>query len=180
MNNNLYPRQYIPNYNVNQQAMYEQQIDNEINSLQQMKERIKNNAVQQPTAINQTFQLAPTSNNGMKYANTIDEVSNEQVFMDTPFFSKDMSVLWIKNSKGDIKSYALEEIIPKDTKDLQIEMLQAQIDELKGMMTNDANVRNVNEKQNATNSTTNDEPVRTTIEKNESTSIQKIPRSKTK
>ena len=177
MNNNMYPRQYIPNYNINQQSMGEQ-IDYQINQLQQMKEQMKNNM--QPPAINQTFQLAPTSHNGMKYANTIDDVNKEQVFFDTPFFSKDMSIVWIKNSKGDIKSYELEEIIPKDEKDLQIELLQAQIDELKGKIENDANVRNVDEKQNATDTTTDDEPVRTTVEKNESTSVQKIPRSKTK
>lgn len=177
MNNNIYPRQYVPNYNINQQSMGEQ-IDYQINQLQQMKEQMKNNM--QTPAINQTFQLAPTSHNGMKYANTIDDVSKEQVFFDTPFFSKDMSIVWIKNSKGDIKSYELEEIIPKDEKDLQIELLQAQIDELKGKIENDANVRNVDEKQNATDTTTDDEPVRTTIEKNGSASVQKIPRGKTK
>ncbi len=177
MNNNMYPRQYIPNYNINQQSMGEQ-IDYQINQLQQMKEQMKNNM--QTPAINQTFQLAPTSHNGMKYANTIDDVSKEQVFFDTPFFSKDMSIVWIKNSKGDIKSYELEEIIPKDEKDLQIELLQAQIDELKGKIENDANVRNVNEKQNATDTTTDDESVRTTVKKNESTSIQKISRGKEK
>ena len=82
-----------------------------------------------------------------------------QIFLrETPFFSKDMSIVWIKNSKGDIKSYELEEIIPKAEKDLQIELLQAQIDELKGKIENDANARNVNEKQNATDPTTPDIP----------------------
>ena len=178
MNNNMYQRQYIPNYNINQQSMGEQ-IDYQINQLQQMKEQMKNSTVQQP-AINQTFQLAPSSNYGIKYVNTINDVDKEVVYFDTPFFSKDMSIVWIKNSKGDIKSYELEEIIPKDEKDLQIELLQAQIDELKGKIENDANVRNVDEKQNATDTTTDDEPVRTTVEKNESTSVQKIPRGKTK
>ena len=178
MNNNMYQRQYIPNYNINQQSMNEQ-IDYQINQLQQMKEQMKNNAVQQP-AINQTFQLAPSSNHGIRYVNTINDVDKEVIYFDTPFFSKDMSVVWIKNTKGEIKTYELNEIVPKDEKDLQIELLQAQIDELKGKIEYDANVRNVNEKQNATNTTTNDESIRTTVEKNESTSVQKISRGKTK
>lgn len=178
MNNNIYPRQYIPSYNTfNQQTMYDQ-IDSQISQLNQMKEQMRNNN-QQP-AINQTFQIAPTSSHSMKYANTIDEVSKEQVFFETPFFSKDMSIVWIKNTKGEIKTYELTEIIPKDAKDMQIEYLQSQIEELKGMIKNDANVRNVNEEQNATDSTTDDEPVGNATQKNESSIIQKISRSKTK
>ena len=122
MYNNPYLRQFN---NMNQQTMYDQ-IDNQIHQLQQMREQIKTNVNQQP-AINQTFQLAPSGTNTMRYANTIDDVDKEIVYGDTPFFSKDMSVLWIKNTKGNIKSYELNEIIPKDSKDMQIEYLQAQI-----------------------------------------------------
>ena len=180
MNNNPYMRNYMPNYNnnFNQQNMYDQ-IDNQINQLQQMREQIKNNTVQQP-AINQTFQLAPTSSHTMRYANTIDDVNKESVYFDTPFFSKDMSVLWIKGVKGDVRTYELNEIIPKDAKDMQIELLQAQINELKGKIENDANVSNVNAEQDTTNTTTNDEPVRTTVKKNKSTSVQKVSGSEEK
>lgn len=177
MNNNVYARPYVQSYNpVNQQNVYDQ-IDNQIGQLQQMKEHIKNS--QQP-AINQTFQLAPTTNNGIKYANTINDVEKEFVYLDTPFFSPDMSILWIKSTKGDIKSYELSEIIPKDAKDIQIEYLQSQIEELKGMIKNDANVTNVNAEQDATNTTRNVDSVGTTIKKNESTSIPKVSRSKEK
>ena len=171
MNNNPYMRNYTPIYNsnFNQQNMYDQ-IDSQINQLQQMREQIKNNTSQQP-AINQTFQLAPNSHNGMKYVDTMEDVAKEQVFMDTPFFSKDMSVLWIKNNKGDIKSYELSEIIPKDAKDMQIELLQAQINELKGRIENETNVANANAKQNETDTTTNDGATRTTTKKNKSTSV---------
>lgn len=180
MNSNPYMRNYMPNYNnnFNQQNMYDQ-IDNQINQLQQMREQIKNNAMQQP-AINQTFQLAPTSSHTMRYANTIDDVNKESVYFDTPFFSKDMSVLWIKSVKGDVRTYELNEIIPKDAKDMQIELLQAQINELKGKIENDANVSNVNAEQDTTNTTTNDEPVRTTVKKNKSTSVQKVSGSEEK
>ena len=172
MFNNGYVRPYN---NVSQQNMYEQ-IDNQINQLQQMRDQIKNNN-QQP-AINQTFQLAPTNNHTMRYADTIDEVSKEIVYFDTPFFSKDMSVLWIKNIKGDIKTYELNEIIPKDSKDFEIDFLKSKIEELEGMIKNDANVTNVDAKQITTDTTKYDEPTRTTIKENKSTSIQKISRSK--
>ena len=163
-----------------QQDIYDR-IDNQINQLQQMKNQIKNNPTQhsqQPTAINQTFQLAPNGAGGMRYANSIEEVNKENVFVDTPFFSKDLSVLWIKAPNGDIKAYELNEIIQKDEKDLQIEFLMAQVNELKGMISNVSNVTNDDESENATNTTRNDEPIRTTIKKNESTSVSKVSRSK--
>lgn len=136
----MYQNPYM-NYqqNFNSQSMNDR-IDNQIAQLQQMKEQMKN---QQP-AINQTFQLAPTHQGGMRYANTIDDVGKEVVYADTPFFSKDMSVVWIKNNKGDIKTYELKEIIPKDEKDIKIDFLMAQIEELKkGMIKNESNA-NVN------------------------------------
>jgi len=175
----LYNNAYARNYNnvFNQQNMNEQ-IDYQINQLQQMKRQIENNT-QQP-AINQTFQLAPTNNHTIRYANTIDDVFKEQVFYDTPFFSKDMSVLWIKTAKGDIKSYELNEIIPKDNKDFEIEYLKSQIEELKGMIKNDTNVTNVVSKQNETNSSGHDETTRNEFKESKSTSISKIPNGKKK
>lgn len=125
----MYNNPYMtPNYiaNYGQQSMNEK-IDNQIAQLNQMKEQLKN---QQP-AINQTFQLAPTNNHSMRYANTIDDVAKENVYNDTPFFSKDMSVVWVKNTKGEIKSYELVEIIKKDERDLLIESLQMQVTELR-------------------------------------------------
>jgi len=177
MYNNQYPRNYTTNYNnFNQQTMFDQ-IDTQIGQLQQMKDQIKNGNNQQP-AINQTFQLAPTNSHQMRYANTIDDVDKENVYFDTPFFSRDMSIVWLKNAKGDIKTYELTEIIPKDEKDMQIEFLQSQIEELKGMITNDADVTNVNAEQSTTDTSKHDEPVRTTTKKAKSTSIQKISGSK--
>lgn len=131
----MFNNPYMMNYNPNlgQQNLNER-IDNQIAQLQQMKEQVKNNS-QQP-AINQTFQLAPTNSHTMRYANTIDDVQRESVYFDTPFFSKDMSVVWVKGAKGDIKTYELNEIVKKDEKDIQIELLQAQINEMKGMINN--------------------------------------------
>ncbi len=161
----MYNNPYLNNININDR------IDNEIEKLKQMKANI-----QQPTPITQNFQLAPTS--GMKFANTYDEVNKEMVYVDTPFFSKDMSVLWLKSSKGEIKTYELNEIIPKDEKDLKIELLQSQIEELKGMIKNEKYITNVITEQNETNTTGNVTTNGTTIEDGKSSSIQKISRSK--
>ena len=168
--NNGYMRNYIPGFN---QQNIGEQIDYQINQLQQMKEQMKN---QQP-AINQTFQLAPT-NHTMRYANTIDDVSRETVYFDTPFFSKDMSVVWIKSVKGDIKTYELNEIIPKDEKDMQIDLLIAQIEELKGMMSNEQSDTNADAEQVSTSTTTDDEADGNTTKKNKPSSVQKISGSK--
>ena len=94
---------------------------------------------QQTPNINQTFQLAPTQNQlSMRYVNSMEDVNKELVFGDTPFFSKDLSVMWLKNVKGEIKSYELKEIVKRDEKDVMIESLQLQIDELKKGMTYNA------------------------------------------
>ena len=105
-------------------------IDSQIAELQKLKTQIPQLQNNQP-AINQTFQLAPNSQSGIRYVNSIDEVNKEMIFVDTPFFSKDLSVMWIKKTDGTIKSYEVKEIIKKDTKDMQIEFLMAQIQELK-------------------------------------------------
>lgn len=116
-----------PYYSYNPQANIDR-INNQIAELEKMKQQIPQQL--QPTNLTQNFQLAP-NNNSMRYANSLEEVQKDIVIGDTPFFSKDLSVVWIKDTKGNIKTYELKEIIPKDNKDLQIEYLQAQIEELK-------------------------------------------------
>ncbi len=165
----------------NQQSMNER-IDNQIAQLQQMKDQMKNNQQQPiPTNLTQNFQLAPTHQGGMRYANSLDDVNREMVYADTPFFSKDMSVVWVKNNKNEVKSYELKEILPMDSKDMQIQYLQSQIEELKGMIKNESNASNVSnddKKQNATDTTTNDGTIGTTIKKGKSTNVSKVSGSK--
>ena len=110
----------------------------------------------------------------------MEEVQRDMVIGDTPYFSKDMSVVWIKNTKGEIKTYELSEIIPKDEKDLQIELLQSQVKELKGMINNEPNVTNDNAKQITTDTAEDDDTNGTTTEKIKSTSISRISTSKKK
>ena len=102
-------------------------INNQIMELEKMKTQLGNMQPQVPI-INQTFQQASPS--VIKYADSIDEVNKEMVIGETPYFSRDMSVVWIKNIKNEIKTYELKEVVLKDEKDLMIESLQLQIKEM--------------------------------------------------
>lgn len=171
MYNNMYGFNSVPSVD---------RIDAQINELKKMKEQMQK-PMQPPTSLTQNFQLAPTTRETLKYAESIDEVQNDIAVGDVPYFSKDMSVLWLKNSKGSIKTYELNEIIPKDEKDLQIEFLQAQIDELKkGIVNNEQCNTNVVSTEDTTNTSGNDEPTGTTVEKSKSSSIQRVSTSKKK
>ena len=161
MYNNAYQqfRNYNPNNNVYEQNMYDQ-IDGQIKQLQQMKEQVRNNQMQ--PAINQTFQLAPTNRDVIRYATSIEEVQKESVIGETPYFSKDMSVVWVKNLKGEIKTYELNEIVLKDEKDIKIDYLIAQIEELK-------KGQNINERKSNV-----DEPVTNANESKEPKNVSNI------
>lgn len=134
----MYQNPYMSSFN--SQANIDR-INAQMAELEKMKQQIQQPPQQQmPTNLTQNFQLAPTHQGGMRYANTIDDVGKEVVYADMPFFSKDMSVVWIKNNKGDIKTYELKEIVPRDEKDIKIDFLMAQIEELKkGMVKHESN-----------------------------------------
>jgi hypothetical protein len=164
----MYNNPYINVYNP--QASIDR-INGQIAELEKMKQQIPQQPVQ-PTNLTQNFQLAPTTSDLIRYAGSIDEVHKNIVLGDTPYFSKDMSVVWIKNTKGDIKTYELNEIIPKDEKDIQIELLQAQIDELKkGLIRNEQHDTNVTSTEIATDTKWNDESTRDAAKEVESTSV---------
>lgn len=138
---------YNNSYGYNPQMTVDK-INAQMNELERMKQQLQQ---PQPTNLTQNFQLAPTNRDVIKYANSMEEVERDMVIGDTPFFSKDMSIVWIKNTKGEIKTYELNEIVAKDDKDIQIELLQAQINEMKGMI---ENAKSIN--------TNDDEPVKNT------------------
>lgn len=157
----MYNNPYIQN-GYNTQANLDR-INAQINELEKMRTQMQQ-PIQQPTNLTQNFQLAPTNRDVIRYASSMEEVQRDMVIGDTPYFSKDMSVVWIKNTKGEIKTYELTEIIPKDDKDIQIEMLKAQINEMKGMIEN---------------ARSNDEHADESVESKESTNVS-IPRTSTK
>lgn len=139
-------------------------INNQIAELEKMKSQMQQ--PQQPTNLTQNFQLTP-SRESMKYASSLDEVQKDIVYIDTPFFSRDMSVVWVKNAKGDIKTYELNEIIPRDEKDLRIEYLEAQIKELKEGMIKDGRFTNTNKSNNSTSKNEKSSSISTSAKSNE-------------
>lgn len=150
----MYGNMYTPQANI-------ERINAQIAELEKIKSQIP---MQQPTNLTQNFQITPTNRDFIKYANSIDEVQKEMVIGETPFFSKDMSVVWIKNSKGEIKTFEMNEIVPKDDKDIKIEYLQAQIEELK---------KEVKQNEPHTNI---DEPIAEPIKSKEPSIVETIPR----
>lgn len=131
-----------PNYQVNPFG-----YNNYYQDLQNMRDRIDNQMrqmqppqmPQQPTAINQTFQLAPNQGSNeleSRYANSEDEVKNTLVMKTGLFINKDFTTLWIKDVTGNIRTFSLSEVIQLDEKDKQILALQKQIEDMKGTINN--------------------------------------------
>ena len=165
----MYNTMYNPQANLDR-------VNNQIAELEKIKAQL-----QQPIQpITQNFQLAP-QRDAMKYATSIDDVKKFIVADDTPYFSKDMSIVWVKNIKGEIKTYELNEIVPKDEKDIQIELLQSQLDDLrKEIKKYDEHITNVDKSKDATNTKWDDETNGEPIEEDKPTSVQRISRGKTK
>lgn len=117
--------------------MYQQELQNMRDRIDRQLQQAQGMQNQQPTAINQTFQLSPNQNQyGIKYVNSTDDVKKELVFADTLFVNKEYTQLWYKNASGDVKTYELKEIVQMDEKDVKIANLTAQIEEMKGMIEN--------------------------------------------
>ena len=143
-----------------------------VQDLQNMRDRIDKqlqqiqsyNQPQQIPNINQTFQLAPSqNNNGVKYAESIDDVKKELVFCDTLFVNKEYKKMWLKNARGETKEYELIQIVEQDPSALKIEELTANKDALK---------KEINElKKVIENAKSNNELVNDTTKKSKSTSI---------
>lgn len=152
-----------PFFNTYNQQTNIDRINNQIAELEKLKQQIPQQQIPQATNLTQNFQIAPTNRDVIKYANSMDEVQKEMIVGDTPFFSRDMSVVWIKNVKGEIKTYELNEIIPKNDKDLLIEGLQFQIAELRKEI-----------KQNAKS---NNDDVNESVESEEPSNVSTISRT---
>ena len=171
-NNPYMPNAYNPQTNIDK-------LNEQINNLERMKAQMQQPV--QPTNLTQNFQISPTNREIIRYATSLEEVQRDMVIGDTPYFSKDMSVVWIKNAKGEIKTYELSEIIPKDEKDLQIELLQSQVNKLtKEVNKYEQYTSNANEPEVPTNTTEYDEPIGTTTKESKPTSIPRVSTSKKK
>lgn len=135
-------------YGYNNPQLNLERINSQMAELEKLRQQIQQQSMSQPTNLTQNFQITPTNTYNMRYAKSLDEVNKSVVYTETPFFSNDMSVVWIKDSKNNIKTYELNEIIPKDEKDIMIENLQMQINEMKGMIENAKSNESDNAKYN--------------------------------
>ena len=161
---------YGNQYSYNPQASLDR-INTQMSELERMKQQIQQSMQHQPTNLTQNFQITPTNREVMRYATSLNEVERDMVIGDTPYFSKDMSVVWVKNTKGEIKTYELNEIVPLDEKDIKIKYLQDQIDQLKkARLNNEQYITNDIE----SSATENDEPVGATTKKSKSTSVSTV------
>lgn len=160
MNNNPYMNPYINTYNqqpmsnmqqVNNYDEYLKYLEKEKERIEKSKEQYINRFQQQPT-LNQTIQVTPTPSQsiGLKHVKNINDVNSELVMFETPFVLDDYSTLFIKNTKGEVRTFAMEEIIPKDEKDKIIEQLRLENEELKGMISDESTNETNDEQGNAT------------------------------
>lgn len=122
-----------------------EKIDRQMQQMQQLNQNQMQN--QQPVPITQNFQLAPNPTNNeleSKYANNIDEVRNTFVMKTGVFLNKELNTLWIKNTNGDIRTFELNEIIPQDPKDIEINNLKKELQRMKEMINygNESDVNN--------------------------------------
>lgn len=124
--------------------------NNYLNELQQMRDKIDKQIQQSQQAqqqqpiqpqvpqINQSFQLAPQQNNNSelesRYAENIDEVKNTFVMKTAIFVNKDFSTMYVKDVSGNIRTFKTEEIFEIDEKDIQIQNLQRELQEMKSLM----------------------------------------------
>lgn len=143
---------FNPQINVIDRQILEER--NKINELE--KQRIQAQYAQ-PTILNQTIQAGPTSS-GIRYAESIDDVNREMIYTDTLFVNRDFTNMWYKTPQGKVRPFLLEEIIPKDDKDLRIESLEKQVRELLEERKIDANKHTGD---NAATTSSVSEPVQT-------------------
>ena len=135
---------YYPNNQLYMQNMQDLQnmrekIDRQMQQIQQLNQQNQMQQ-QQPVPITQNFQLAPNPTNNeleSKYANNIDEVKNTFVMKTGVFVNKELNTLWIKNTNGDIRTFELNEIIPQDPKDVEINNLKLELQKMREMINYD-------------------------------------------
>lgn len=129
----------MPSYNPYNYNPYQElqsmrdRIDKTMQQYQQQNQHVQ----QQPTNLTQNFQLAPMQQQNdlqARYVNNVDEVKNIFVMREGLFVNKEKNLLWIKDINGNIKSYSLTEIIESDPKDIEINQLKKEIEDMKAMM----------------------------------------------
>lgn len=143
MANNYNP--YMNNFYMQDLQAMKDRIDRTMQNYQQNQNQFMQS--QQPQ-IQQTFQLSNPNNTQTdfdgKYAENIEQVKNMLVLKNCLFVSKDMSNLWFKDVSGNIKAYSLIEIVQKDNKDIEIDNLKKELNDMKILIAQQNNILNQN------------------------------------
>lgn len=127
---------YNPNYIMQEWQNMKDRIDRNMQNYQQAQNQFMQ--PQQQAPITQNFQIAPQNQNPNElqssYVNNIDEVKNIFMTKNGIFVDRDLSTLYFKNTEGKIRTFSLSEVIEKDEKDIEIENLKKQIEEIKSLI----------------------------------------------
>lgn len=123
----------IPN-----QTAQEQSLENIIQQASNQLQQLRNRPVATPTNLTQNFQITPQTQNPNElqsaYANNIDEVKNIFMTKNGIFVDKGLTVAWFKDTEGKIRTFSLIEVIEKDEKDVEIENLKAEINQMRTLL----------------------------------------------
>lgn len=128
---------YAQNNYLNELQQMRDKIDKQIQQSQQVQQQPQS-VIPASQPITQNFQLAPQQNNNSelesRYAENIDEVKNTFVMKTAIFATRDFGTIWLKDVSGNIRTFKTEEIFEIDEKDIQIQNLQRELEEMKSLM----------------------------------------------
>lgn len=128
---------YNPNYIMQEWQSMKDRIDKNMQNYQQVQNQFMQ-PQQMPTSLTQNFQLAPQNVNPNElqsaYVNNIDEVKNIFMTKNGIFINKDLTSAWFKDTEGKVRVFSLIEVIEKDEKDIEIENLKNEINQMRSLL----------------------------------------------
>lgn len=126
---------YNPNYIMQEWQNMKDRIDKNMQNYQQVQNQFMQPQPPMPQPqIHQSFQLAPQNSFSeiqAKYVSDINDVKNTFVMSLGMFLNKEMTTLWLKNINGEIRTFSLNEIIEQDPKDIEINNLKQELENMK-------------------------------------------------
>lgn len=145
-------------YNQPSVQMYKENLKNIMEQARGQLQQLDQMPMQQPMSpvpITQNFQISPQSNNPndlqSSYVNNIDEVRNIFMQKNGVFVNKDLSNMWFKNTEGKIRTFTITEIIEKDEKDIEIDNLRQEIENMRTLILQKNNVPQETQSNNVKN-----------------------------
>ena len=135
-NNNMASNQFYMQDLQNMRDKIDRQMQ-QVQQMQQMQQSQMQQSTQPNVPITQNFQIAPTQNNSdleSKYVENIDEVKSTFVMKTGIFLTKDLKTIWIKDVTGNIRTFETNEVIELDEKDVEINNLKIELENMKDLI----------------------------------------------